>query len=47
MSTTQFIVSLLVVPLIATLAEAKSPHTWDSPFIFFFTGITLLIIYSI
>ena len=46
-STTQFIICLLVVPIVATLAEAKSPHTWDSPFIFFFTGIALLLIYLI
>jgi dolichol kinase len=46
-SSTQFIVSLFAVPLVATLAEAKSPHTWDSPFIFLFTGITLLLIYLI
>ena len=47
MTSMQFIVSIFIVPLIATIAEAKSPHTWDSPFIFFFTGIALLSIYSI
>ncbi|HLP13516.1 MAG TPA: hypothetical protein VK177_16390 [Flavobacteriales bacterium] len=44
---TQFIVALCVVPVISTLAEARAPHTWDSPFIFFFTGITLAGIYMI
>lgn len=44
---TQFIVALLIVPVISTLAEARAPHTWDSPFIFFFTGITLAGIYMI
>jgi len=42
----QFIVALLLVPIISTLAEAKSPHTWDSPFIFLFTGIALLGVYQ-
>lgn len=46
-SSTQFIISLFAVPTVATLAEAKSPHTWDCPFIFLFTGITLLLIYLI
>jgi dolichol kinase len=43
----QFIMGLMVVPLVATVAEAKSPHTWDSPFIFAATGIVLAIIYTI
>lgn len=43
----QFWAALLFVPVTSTLAEAKSPHTWDSPFIFLFTGLTLLLIYSI
>ena len=42
----QFIVALLTVPILSTLAEAKSPHTWDSPFIFLFTGIALLGVYQ-
>jgi phytol kinase len=46
-SSTQFIISLFVVPIAATLAEAKSPHTWDSPFIFLFTGMALLLVYLI
>jgi hypothetical protein len=29
---------MILVPIVATLAEAKSPHTLDSPFIFLFTG---------
>jgi dolichol kinase len=43
----QFITALITVPVISTLAEAKAPHTWDSPFIFFFTGATLACIYLI
>lgn len=30
----QFIVALLVVPVVVTLAEAISPHTWDNPLMF-------------
>lgn len=41
------ITALFTIPFIATAAEALSPHTWDSPFIFFFTGIGLLVIYWI
>lgn len=44
---TQFWVTMLVVPVVSTLAEAKSPHTWDSPFIFAATGLTLVGIYMI
>jgi dolichol kinase len=43
----QLIVAFIAVPTVATLAEAKSPHTWDSPFIFLFTGISLLLIYQL
>lgn len=31
----QFIVALLTIPALMTLSEAFSPHTWDSPFMFF------------
>ncbi len=47
MTAAQFIISIFIVPIVATLAEAKSPHTWDSPFIFLFTGVALLAIYQI
>ncbi len=43
----QLIAAFIAVPIVSTLAEAKSPHTWDSPFIFLFTGISLLLIYQI
>ena len=35
MNMNQYIFSLLLIPLMATLAEAFSPHTWDSPCLFF------------
>ncbi len=31
----QFIVAMTVMPLLLTLVEAYSPHTWDSPTMFF------------
>ncbi|MGK3983839.1 hypothetical protein WME99_12425 [Sorangium sp. So ce136] len=33
-TTPQLVILLLVVPIAETLAEALSPHTWDTPFIF-------------
>ena len=38
----QFIAALVTIPLATTLAEAFSPHTWDSPFIFGVTGVLLI-----
>ena len=43
----QFIFALLFVPITATLVEAKSPHTWDSPFIFGGVGLSLILIFLI
>lgn len=37
----QFIVALLTVPILMTLAEALSPHTWDSPTMFLVGYLTL------
>jgi phytol kinase len=30
----QLVVSLCLIPILMTLAEAFSPHTWDTPFLF-------------
>lgn len=38
----QFVGALLVVPISITLAEAFSPHTWDTPYMFLVGGGTLL-----
>lgn len=35
----QLIASLLLIPAGITLAEAYSPHTWDSPFLFLAGGL--------
>ncbi len=43
-SALQFIAAMAVVPLVMTVAEAFSPHTWDSPFMFFSGYASLYII---
>lgn len=43
-TSTQFLVALATIPLLMTLAEAWSPHTWDSPFMFLVAGVTLVAI---
>ncbi len=43
----QFIAALVTIPLATTLAEAFSPHTWDSPFIFGVTGVLLIAIVNL
>jgi dolichol kinase len=37
----QFIAALLIIPILMTLAEAFSPHSWDSPFLFLVGGLSL------
>ena len=41
----QLIVALLTIPILMTLAEAFSPHTWDSPFIYAVGGISLISVF--
>ena len=43
-TTTQFILSMLLVPMVMTLTEAYSPHTWDTPFLMFTGYASLLLI---
>ncbi len=40
-TTPQFIVALAAVPVVMTLAEALSPHTWDTPFLYTISGLSL------
>jgi len=40
-SSVEFIWALIVLPIAMTIAEAFSPHTWDTPFLFL-TGYTIL-----
>ncbi|MCP3925288.1 MAG: hypothetical protein GY714_22165 [Desulfobacterales bacterium] len=39
---TQFIVAIFSIPVLMTLAEAFSPHTWDTPFLFFIGYLSLI-----
>lgn len=43
-STNQLIVTLLTYPILVTLTEAKSPHTWDTPFLFLSGNICMILI---
>ena len=43
----QFIVALALIPIIMTAAEALSPHTWDSPFLYLLVYLSLYAITSI
>ena len=43
-TTMQFALSMLFVPIIMTLTEAYSPHTWDTPFLMFTGYVSLLLI---
>lgn len=44
-SATQLVAALLVMPMLITLAEAFSPHTWDSPLIYAVGGVSLISIF--
>ncbi len=41
-TTSQFVAALVLMPVLMTFAEAFSPHTWDSPFLFLVGGLALL-----
>ena len=41
---TQLMAALITLPLLITLAEAFSPHTWDSPLIYAVGGVSLIAI---
>jgi hypothetical protein len=36
----QLALAFLLLPTVATIAEARSPHTWDQPFIIGSCGLT-------
>ena len=40
----QFIVALIAIPILMTIAEAISPHSWDNPFLFLVGSILLFLI---
>ncbi len=35
----QLVLALLIIPIVMTLAEAFSPHTWDGPFLYLAGGL--------
>jgi phytol kinase len=37
----QFVLAVMIVPVLLTLAEAWAPHTWDTPFLFSTSGLVL------
>lgn len=41
---TEFLLALFIIPIVMTLAEAFSPHTWDTPFLFLigYAGLFLI-----
>ena len=43
MSTTELVVAMAIIPIAMTLAEAFSPHTWDSPFLYLIGGTTTIL----
>ncbi len=40
----EFILAMLLIPIIMTLTEAYSPHTWDTPFLMFTGYVSLMLI---
>lgn len=40
----QLIAALIVVPVATTVAEARAPHTWDTPYMFLAATVSLLAI---
>jgi len=40
----QFTTALIMIPFLMTITEAISPHTWDSPFLYFVGGVSLILI---
>lgn len=40
----QFIIALVSIPIVMTLAEAFAPHTWDTPFFFLVGYLSLFFI---
>jgi len=47
MSGVELALALGVIPIAMTLAEAFSPHTWDSPFLYLVGGTTTILVIEI
>jgi len=46
-TTIQFVIGMVVIPLMGTVVEAKAPHTLDNPFIVLFVGATVMAVAAI
>jgi phytol kinase len=46
-SDTQFLAALVIVPVLMTLFEAMAPHTWDTPFLYGASGLSIYGIFLI
>lgn len=46
-TTAELIWGLVIIPVVSTLAEAWSPHTWDTPFIFLAGGASVLVVLAV
>lgn len=44
LSQTELILALVLIPIVMTLAEAFSPHTWDGPFLYLAGGSASVLI---
>jgi len=43
----EFIIALLIIPIVLTLTEALSPHTWDGPFIMLAGGVSTIAVIEV
>ena len=43
----QFVIGMIVIPIVGTVTEAKAPHTMDNPFIVLFVGFTVMAVAAI
>ena len=43
-TSSEFIYVIIIFPIVMTLSEAFAPHTWDTPFLFFFGYSTIYLI---
>ncbi len=41
-TTVQLVAALVAVPVVMTVAEARAPHTWDTPYLFGAGGATVI-----
>ena len=46
-TTMQFVIGMIVIPIVGIVTEAKAPHTMDNPFIVLFVGFTVMAVAAI